>query len=162
MRNWLFIVMHHSATKDSGTVSWDAIRRYHKEVKGWRDIGYHFGIEWVEDEKGGRYEIYKGRPLSMDGAHTKQQSMNKLGVGVCCVGDYDKRKPPEEMLIYLIDNLILDLMEMFDIPEERIRGHHYYASHKSCPGELFDMDSFRELVSERKKIREQEELDLQG
>ena len=135
------IVIHHSLTKDSGTVSWDAIRRYHVDVQGWRDIGYHFGIELV----GKRYEIFCGRMLGERGAHCKQVMMNDVSVGVCLIGNFDTRTPPGGQLNLAV-KLCRSLMEMFSIPVENVKGHFEFASYKTCPGRMFDMNEFRKQL----------------
>jgi len=50
----ILIINHHSLTKDSGSVSWGAIRKWHMGLIGGEDnyytnhpmidIGYHFGL----------------------------------------------------------------------------------------------------------------------
>lgn len=141
MINWTHIVIHHSFTKDSQTVSWDAIRRYHKDVMGWSDIGYHFGMELVGNE----YIIMAGRPLNMKGAHCKEEGMNSKAIGFCFVGNYDEIAPPTEMLIKGAE-YIKGLMDTFNIIPANVRGHRDYATYKSCPGRLLDMTILRDLL----------------
>jgi len=138
---WRYILIHHSLTKDSKTVSWQAIRKFHINERGWRDIGYHFGIELVNDE----YEILCGRPLDMPGAHCRESGMNRKAIGICCVGNYDEEEPKEEMLKRLA-SLCRWLMRTYDIPKERVLGHRDFAEYKSCPGKMFDLDRLRKSL----------------
>lgn len=135
MRRWQFIMLHHSLTKDGETVSWQAIRRYHKETMGWDDIGYHFGIELVNSE----YEIFMGRPLDREGAHCSQEEMNHRSIGICFVGNFDDATVPTGQWQKGLE-LVRGLRRVFDIP--LIVAHRDYAP-KSCPGKMFDLDQFR-------------------
>ena len=137
---WKCIVLHHSLTKDSGTVSWQAIRRYHMGlISGspyhMTDIGYHYGIELVNDE----YEILAGRSLIREGAHTI--GMNEKAIGVCFVGNFDETEVPARQWQKGLE-LVYTLASICFIPVNCIRGHRDYAP-KSCPGKLFDLDKFR-------------------
>lgn len=140
------VIVHCSATKDSGTVSWSAIRRYHTETLGWRDIGYHVGIEKVTDAAGrSTYETFLGRPLTMQGAHCAAQGMNSRSLGVCFVGDYDNEPPPFEMIKTGARHLAA-LCRVFNIPVDSIYGHRDFDKGKTCPGLKFDMKELRQLT----------------
>jgi N-acetyl-anhydromuramyl-L-alanine amidase AmpD len=123
-------------------VDWEAIRRYHINENGWKDIGYHYGIERVGDE----YVILPGRAENEVGAHTKEQKMNFQSLGICVVGNYDNERPPERAFKLLID-LCVRLCRKYDIPTGNIKAHHDYASYKTCPGKMFPMAELREEVA---------------
>jgi hypothetical protein len=131
------IILHHSLTEDNDILSWSAIRRYHVHELGWNTIGYHFGIELVGDH----YEILCGRMLNVPGVHCSQQRMNYKSVGICLVGNFDK-KGPESSQLMVGKNLIRSLMETLNIPKERIFRHSDFADYKTCPGKLFPFDEF--------------------
>ncbi len=135
MKQWDKIIIHHSLTRDSETVSWGAIRRYHMIELGWLDIGYHWGIERVGDY----YEILKGRSMDWNGAHTWGQ--NRTSIGICCVGNFDE-EIPSRALIAKLDNLLAWLVSLYGISYSCIFGHRNF-SPKTCPGKLFTMEEAR-------------------
>ena len=140
-----YIILHHSLTKDSGTVSWNAIRRYHTVDLGWRDIGYHFGIELV----GKQYEILTGRMLNETGAHCKEDRMNYKSVGICFVGNYDIATVPTKMRRLGV-RFVASLCDVLRISTDCIYPHSLLAN-KTCPGKLFDFDGFIEAVKRKRK-----------
>lgn len=135
------LVVHHSLTKDSGTVSWNAIRRWHVEERGYRDVGYHGGIELV----GWHYEFFLGRPFDDIAAAAYQQSMNRVGIHVCFVGNYDLAPPPEKMLEFAVPHL-RGILRIFEIPVANVIGHRDVAPYKSCPGTKFAMNKLRGML----------------
>ena len=128
------IILHHSLTKDSYTVSWGAIRNYHINTLHWSDIGYHFGIENLR----GQTEILMGRLPNKIGAHTKGH--NKNSIGICFVGNYDIEKVPGESWVQGI-KLVKYLIGIYNI--KSVVGHTELNPHKTCPGRMFDLDKFR-------------------
>src|SRR5574337_221155 len=149
-----FIVLHHSDTADTGTVSWGAIRKYHTDPNGpyrMREVGYHWGVELIGDH----YETLLGRMMTEDGAHCKEAGMNRRGIGVCVVGNFDLAPPPAGQLVAVV-RLVSWLMADYHISRERGIGHRdaglmdgfdwRLKQYKSCPGKLWDLDRFRETL----------------
>ena len=131
------IILHHSLTKDSGTVSTGAIRDYHININHWSDIGYHFLIENLR----GQTEIVAGRMLDKTGAHTKGHNRNSIGI--CFVGNFDIVPPPGEAWVQGA-KLVRFLMKQYGI--KKVVGHTELNPHKTCPGRMFDLDKFRNDV----------------
>jgi N-acetylmuramoyl-L-alanine amidase len=139
-----YIIMHCSATVDGAVHDWDAIKRYHVENRGWSDIGYHWGIEIVDD----RYQILFGRQPNEMGAHCSADRMNYRSLGVCCVGKFDDAPPPPEQWHLALQSVGL-ACDIYGIPVERVLGHGQVDIRKTCPGRAFNMDAFREQLRRR-------------
>ena len=146
-----YVIIHHSLTKDSETVSWAAIRKFHVEEYGWYEIGYHYGIEMV----GTRPMTFYGRREMSIGAHCKEMSMNKRSIGICVVGNYDLSQPDNEILIELV-RVVWAVKVAYAIPTDRVLGHREVGKmagydwtkgeYKTCPGRKFSMTSFRKML----------------
>ena len=132
------ILIHHSLTADGQTVSWDAIRRYHVETNGWKDIGYQVGIELIGDT----YEALLGRMLNENGAHCKEGGMNFCSIGICCAGNFDIEIVPAAQMDKLVQ-VTRSFMEIFKIGNDLVKRHHDYAGYKSCPGTKFQWSEFK-------------------
>lgn len=147
-----YLCLHHSKTADSGTVSWGAIEDYHRAVMGMRDIGYHYGVELVQD----RPQVLVGRPEEEIAAAATQAQMNARAIHVCFVGDFDLAPPSLRVIEVAVRRVLLPVMHRHGITPERIIGHRdaglmdgfdwRLGQFKTCPGLAFDLDLVRKLV----------------
>ncbi len=136
------IFLHHSLTKDSPTVSWGAIRRYHTEVLHWKDCGYHAGVELVRSGGELYNEVLMGRMWDVQGAHCRGENHDSLGI--CFVGNFDNYKPPDAQLE--AGGRIISLwMKLYGIKLKDIYGHRDF-SDKTCPGKLFDLKDLKHYI----------------
>lgn len=130
------IIIHHTHNPNLDLLS---THQLHIEKFKWAGIGYNYLIE-----KDGR--IFEGRGLRV-GAHAKGN--NKDSIGIALVGNFDVTLPEEIQMKPLIE-LCLSFMYEYDIEVSKIIGHRELEGvTKSCPGELFDMVKFREILLER-------------
>ena len=152
-----YIIIHHSHTKDGITLDYAAIRKYHIEHNGWRDIGYNYVVE----NYGGNMVARKGRTIGDKGAHTVELGMNRKSVGVCIVGNFDLEPPSDEHL-RMTAQLCMAIQVNWQIPVANILGHREVGEmagydwrvkgptgipqFKSCPGKRFSMGDLRELI----------------
>jgi len=133
-----FVMIHHSLTKDGTTVSWPAIRRYHLE-QGWNDIGYHAGLELINDH----LEALYGRPEDQAAAACKEDRMNERALHLCIVGNFDLTPPSDTVLSFAARVVVKPWLERYGLGPGSIIGHRDRAHYKSCPGFMFDLDRLR-------------------
>lgn len=127
------LIIHHTHNPN---LDLQSTHKLHIERFGWAGIGYNYIIE-----KDGR--IYEGRGLKV-GAHAKGN--NKDSIGIALVGNFDEDIPGDIQMKPLIE-LCIDFMYEYDIEVNKVIGHRELDGvTKSCPGNLFDMNKFREVL----------------
>ena len=135
------IVVHHSLTADSGTLSWDNIIDYHVNHNGWSDVGYHAGCELIDD----KYICTYGRPTWKPGAHTKGH--NRRSLGFCFVGNFDLESPSTRQLRVGARRVLAPWLLWLGLGVDAVVPHRQFAV-KSCPGRKFNMDILRTIIKE--------------
>lgn len=130
-RQWQWIVIHHSGTTEGSVAAFD---RYHREVKGWEDLAYHFVIGNGRGMPDGHIEASARWLQQRAGAHAGSLEHNERGIGICLVGDFEKQRPTTAQMAS-VRLLVRALMERFGIPPERVIRHSDVVATK-CPGKL--------------------------
>lgn len=133
VRDWKYIVIHHSASPSGSAVKFD---KYHREKRGWENgLGYHFVIGNGIGSGDGQIEI-GGRWINqIDGAHAGVQEYNHHGIGICLVGNFNDSYPTAAQMASL-SILVEYLQRRCRIPSENIIMHRHIRE-TECPGRNF-------------------------
>lgn len=136
-RDWKSIVLHHSATEGGSVESIDAVHRRQKDAAGnpWLGIGYHFVVGNGHGMGDGEIRSTFRWQKQLPGAHAGQREQNEHGIGICLIGNFDRRAPTEKQ-IAAARGLVKTLAERYDIRRGRVLRHQDVAA-TLCPGRLF-------------------------
>lgn len=137
---WRCVVTHHSGI-DKGNA--DAYGNYHKRRGMKNGLAYHFVIGNGIDSGDGQVEIGPRWEAQLDGGHVHTDKYNKIGIGICMVGNYQNRKPT--------NNQLKALYELTDFLKGNARSRKMtFAVHKEidgprhtvCPGKNFPLKEY--------------------
>lgn len=141
---WTHIVVHHSATFAGNAEIFD---KQHHQRGFWNGLGYHFVIDnGTNGRRDGQVEVGHRWTRQMDGAHCNAMNMNKVGIGICLVGNFDEDQPSQAQF-QALTSLVSQLKRQFGVPEENILRHNMVTGKATdCPGLRFPWQTFKQQV----------------
>jgi LysM repeat protein len=143
---WRHIVIHHSGT-DEG--SGEGMDRYHREERGMENgLAYHFVIGNGHDMGDGEIFIGNRWKQQLDGGHLAIPELNKNSLGICLVGDFQKRRPTKREMDTL-EALVRALMRRTGLGVSAVTTHRLiHPRHTECPGKYFPLSAFLKRLKE--------------
>jgi hypothetical protein len=140
IREWRYIIVHHSGEPNGG---YESIDRYHRDVNGWDECGYHFVIGNGSESGDGEVEVGNRWAKQKHGAHTKpgnNEEYNNFGIGICLIGNFNEA-PPTPKQIEACRRLIAYLQQECRVPSRGITTHgDVPGTNTDCPGRYFPHD----------------------
>ena len=131
---WKIIVGHHSGIGTGNAAIYDRAHRMRGMEHG---LAYHFVIGNGTKSGDGEIEI-GGRWLKqLQGGHVHSESVNQIGIGICCVGNFEETQPtPAQLRSFtaLVEYLKRDVLRTpvrFAVHREINPGRTV------CPGKYF-------------------------
>lgn len=115
-------------------------------------VAYHFVVDNGTAKKGnGQIEVASRWKRQIEGGHCRQRWVNKIGIGICLVGNFDKTNPSKRQMQALV-SLCKLLRGRYYIPVSNIKGHGHIKGEKTnCPGKRFSMKKLRKMLLEAEK-----------
>ncbi|MFN0054846.1 MAG: peptidoglycan recognition family protein [Planctomycetales bacterium] len=143
LRQWQYIVVHHTATNSGSVESIHEAHLKNKDKNGnpWLGIGYHFVIGNGQGMTDGAIEPTFRWRTQIQGAHagSSNKDYNERGIGVCLVGNFENA-PPTLAQRRSMRLLVQTLKADYHISATNVVGHKdIRASATECPGKLFPM-----------------------
>lgn len=133
VREWKYIVIHHSASASGSAAEFD---RFHREKRGWENgLGYHFVIGNGNGTRDGKIEIGNRWTNQIDGAHAGVEEYNHYGIGICLVGNFNQSSPTTAQMTSL-SILVEYLQNRCHIHSENVIMHRH-CRQTDCPGRNF-------------------------
>ena len=143
VRDWKYIVIHHSATESGNACVFD---KDHREKRGWENgLGYHFVIGNGRGSGDGQIEIGNRWIKQIDGAHAHVHEYNHFGVGICLVGNFDITSPTANQMTSLTA-LVAYLRNRCRIPSGKVIPHKDVRE-TVCPGKNFPYHKLRGQIA---------------
>ena len=145
-RRWRYIVVHHSAAASGSARS---INDFHANVRGWRNgLGYHFVIGNGSATPDGFIEAGPRWAKQLAGAHAKspENRMNRTGIGICLVGNFEETHPTDAQMRTLVA-LVRRLQRRYNIPSRNVIGHRdVVKGYTVCPGKNLSIERLRKML----------------
>jgi LysM repeat protein len=132
---WKHIIIHHSGTAQ-GTLR--GMDRYHRDVRHMENgLAYHFVIGNGKGMDDGEIAVAHRWIRQMDGGHLSSLALNKVSIGICLVGNFDKTKPTPKQLANL-EALIDVLLNRCSLGSAAVKTHQQINPvYTRCPGRHF-------------------------
>lgn len=146
LRDWEYIVVHHSGTSGGNAKVFDY---YHTEERGMENgMAYHFVIGNGTDSGDGQIEVGNRWRRQLQGGHLASEMLNEISIGICLVGDFNRSRVGPRQAASLIE-LVQYLRKMMPAQRLKFRTHREINTRPTeCPGRLFPTKSLREVLNQ--------------
>jgi hypothetical protein len=137
---WQHIVIHHSGV-ECGTVK--GMDRYHREERHMENgLAYHFVIGNGHGMGDGEIGVGSRWTRQLDGGHVTSASQNKVCLGICLVGNFDRHEPTPKQLAQL-KVLVQALLRRCGLSASAVKTHQQInVLFTRCPGQQFPTKRF--------------------
>ncbi len=145
-RPWQYLVIHHSASESGNAREFD---RYHRTVRGWNELGYHFVIGNGRGAVDGQIQVGPRWLKQKHGPNCKtpDNRYNEYGIGICLVGNFQSGGRPTEAQMRSLANLASYLTRTCNISRQNILTHGGVTHKTACPGQNFSLADLNARLS---------------